>query len=81
MQIIIRGLASGTERKIPLSENEVSENLLNWLRKNEVLMASSCSGKGVCKKCVIQNDWVTCELTVKEFLDREPTGIIEVSYL
>jgi hypothetical protein len=30
---------------------------------------------------VIQNGWLSCELTLEEFLQRSPDGIIEVSYL
>lgn len=55
--------------------------MLQWLRKNNVTIASSCDGEGVCKKCKIQNDWLTCELSVEEFLKRQPDGMIKVSYL
>jgi ferredoxin len=79
--IEIMGLASGTSKILPYSGNELDENLLKWLRKNEITIASSCDGEGVCKKCVIQNDWATCELTLKTFLERQPDGKIFVSYL
>lgn len=79
--IEIIGLASGTSKFLSYTENDVDENLLKWLRKNQITIASSCDGEGVCKKCVIQNEWPSCELTLKTFLERQPDGKIFVSYL
>ncbi len=79
--ITIVGEASKTTRELPFRAFELSENLLKWLRKNGVTIASSCDGEGVCKKCSIQNDWLSCKLTLKEFLERQQDGKIFVSYL
>jgi hypothetical protein len=77
----IHGLASGRILKLFFEEQELDENLLQWLRSRGITIASSCDGDGVCKKCTIQNGWLTCELTLREFLKLAPQGIIEVSYL
>lgn len=79
--IEIVGKASGTSKLLPYSSDELNENLLKWLRKKGITIASSCDGEGVCKKCVIQNDWTSCELTLKTFLERQQDGKIFVSYL
>jgi ferredoxin len=79
--IEVMGLASGTSKSIPFSQEEQNENLLTWLRKKGITIASSCDGEGVCKKCNIQNDWLTCKLTLKELIERRPDGKIMVSYL
>lgn len=79
--IEVRGLASGTSVYFNLSSEEMDENLLWWLRSKGLTIASSCGGEGVCKKCVIQNDWMTCMMTVRSFLNSAPDGVIEVSYL
>lgn len=79
--ISVLGLASGTTRTIFCSEPELEENLLKWLRCKDVTIASSCDGEGVCKKCVIQNDWLTCKMTLRSFLKLQSDGHIEVSYL
>jgi len=79
--IEVRGLASETSRFLEVSEADLDTDLLTWLRANKVTIASSCDGEGVCKKCSIQNGWLTCELTLKEFLERQPDGKIEVGYL
>lgn len=82
MQIItIFGKASQRSQFFEVKETEQGENLLQWLRHKGVTMASSCDGKGVCRKCVIQQDLATCEMTVRSFLDLFPDGIIFVDYL
>lgn len=79
--IEIVGLASQTSRSIEYSEQDLDTILLDWLRSRDVTIASSCDGEGVCKKCSIQNGWLTCELTLKSFLERQPDGKIFVGYL
>lgn len=82
MQVItIHGLASGTKTELEASPSSLDENLLIWLRDQGITIASSCDGEGVCKKCGIQNGWLTCEMTLRSFLELAPQGIIEVSYL
>jgi len=79
--IIVKGLASGKETELTVLPESLDENLLTWLRAQGVTIASSCDGEGVCKKCVIQNGWLTCVMTVGSFLKKAPHGIVEVSYL
>jgi hypothetical protein len=81
LQVIVRGLASGREYPVSYEITDLSEDMLHFLRRKGITIASSCDGEGVCKKCGIQNGWLTCELTLEEFLKRRPDGIIEVSYL
>lgn len=79
--IEIRGLASQTSRFLPYQEEDLDIILLEWLRSQGVTIASSCDGEGVCKKCDIQNGWLTCELTLRSFLERQPDGRIQIGYL
>ncbi len=81
MQVIVRGKASGREYPVSYEKKNLSEDMLYFLRSKGITIASSCDGEGVCKKCGIQNGWLTCELTLEEFLKRRPDGIIEVDYL
>ncbi|WP_408096748.1 hypothetical protein ACJVC5_17060 [Peredibacter sp. HCB2-198] len=82
MQIItIVGKASGREQKLEVSEVDHTQNLLFWLRDRGITIASSCDGDGVCKRCNIQHGWLTCQMTVGEFLIQEPSGRVEVGYL
>jgi hypothetical protein len=79
--IEVKGLASKTSRFLDFADSDLDIDLLTWLRSKGVTIASSCDGEGVCKKCGIQNGWLTCELTLKQFLERQPDGKIEVGYL
>jgi Na+-transporting NADH:ubiquinone oxidoreductase subunit NqrF len=81
MRIEVKGLASKTSRLIEFSDADLETDLLTLLRSRGVTVASSCDGEGVCKKCNIQNGWLTCELTLKDFLERQPDGKIEIGYL
>ncbi|MFL5783530.1 MAG: hypothetical protein ACJ76H_02900 [Bacteriovoracaceae bacterium] len=81
MQVIVRGLASGRDYPVSYENSDLKNDLLHFLRGKGVTIASSCDGEGVCKKCVIQNGWLTCELTLEEFLKRQSDGVIEVAYL
>ncbi len=79
--IEVRGLASGASTHYPYGTMDLGTNLLTWLRRQGVTIASSCDGEGVCKRCTIQNAWTTCEMTLGEFLERCPEGTILVGYL
>lgn len=81
MQVTVKGLASGRLTTVAYLPADLDKDLLHFLRANGVTIASSCDGEGVCKKCVIQNGWLTCRLTIREFLERAPDGVIEVAYL
>jgi len=75
------GLASGKSQSLSYQMEDLQLDMLTWLRSKGITVASSCDGEGVCKKCSIQNGWLTCELTLEEFLKRQPDGKIEISYL
>lgn len=81
MQVEVKGLASGRSVFISYTPEDLGQNLLTFLRNKGITIASSCDGERVCKKCVIQNDWLTCEMTLEEFLQRQTNGQILVGYL
>lgn len=79
--IKVKGLASGKEWSYEYDPSELDEDLLKWLRKHDVTVASSCDGEGVCRKCSIQNDWLTCLTSLREFLEMEKDATVKISYL
>jgi Na+-transporting NADH:ubiquinone oxidoreductase subunit NqrF len=81
LQIVVKGKASGNITNLDIATDELEHNLMLWLRRNNITIASSCDGEGICRKCAIQNQWLTCRLTLKEFLKSQPDGIVEVDYL
>lgn len=43
-----------------------TENLLFFLMRHNVPVASSCAGDGVCKKCALSSGELACKLVVGE---------------
>jgi Na+-transporting NADH:ubiquinone oxidoreductase subunit NqrF len=81
VQVTLIGMASGKIFLLEYSIHDLEKTLLNFLVEKEVTIASSCSGHGICKKCTIQKDWLTCEMTLKQFLERQADRKIYISYL
>lgn len=82
MQIIrVCGQASGREYLLTVEEQDLELKLLDFLRKNNITIASSCDGAMICKKCIIQDGILSCRPTVKEFLQSRPEAVVMVSYL
>ncbi len=58
-----------------------SEILMFFLMRKGLPIASSCAGDGVCKKCVINQDILSCQVTVADWLRDFPQQPVEVGYL
>ena len=75
--IRVVGLASG---KV-LGEfliHDPHEKLLFFLLRHNLPIASSCAGEGVCRKCLVSDDILSCQITVQEW----PEGKnVEINYL
>jgi ferredoxin len=61
---------------------ELTMTALNWLRSKDIPIASSCNGEGVCKKCIINSNLVSCQINLQDLLNENTQEIkINVSYL
>lgn len=68
-KIRVFGRASGkVVKEIVLSEKHLEKDLLEILQDSGIPVASSCNSEGVCKKCVFNEDLLSCQLTLREFL-------------
>jgi len=76
---VLLGKASQRSYTLNVSTDDLQLNLLDFLLKNQFPIASSCSGEGICKKCVINEDILSCEVKVYEWLEKNQP--IEISYL
>ncbi|EPZ50637.1 hypothetical protein M902_3313 [Bacteriovorax sp. BAL6_X] len=54
--------------------------VLEFLRRKEIPIASSCDGEKVCKLCVINDDLLACGLLVKDIIQKY-NSLITISYL
>jgi len=83
-QITVKGLAS---QKVifetAVSEDETDMSIMDFLHQHGVPIASSCRGEGVCKKCIVNEDVLSCQLSLKNLYLRCSKDKIEinVSYL
>jgi len=59
------------------------KSLLELLRLNSIPIASSCYGEGICKKCVINDGIISCQIFVKDFIkdSKIHNNIIIIDYL
>lgn len=74
--IVVFGLASQKELgRFPI--DDPTETLMFFLMRQGLPIASSCAGDGICRKCVVNQEVLSCQSTVGEWLSRR----VEVSYL
>lgn len=80
--IIIKGKASNKVIcKIKVLKKNEHLSLLNFLSANEVPIASSCQGAGVCRKCIVNDNLLSCQITLKELCEKYPNLEVDVAYL
>lgn len=61
--------------------HDLEENLMDFLRRHGIPVASSCGGDGVCRRCVVNGELLSCQMNVGGFLALVPNGIVRLSYL
>ena len=73
----IKGLASGKNHQITVQPFELTNPHMNFLMSHSFHIASSCSGEGVCKKCIVNKTIISCQITVQDFLKVSDTVLID----
>lgn len=84
--IEVIGLASGKIIKTFIINDKLWDNLqdislMEFLHTKNVPVASSCHGEGICQKCVVNNDLLSCQISLKKFLKQSANQKIYISYL
>lgn len=77
MRTIVEVWGKASQKKVgefPITDP--TENLLFFLMRHNVPVASSCAGDGVCKKCLTSDGELSCRLSVGEL-----TGPVSFDYL
>ncbi|WP_127716433.1 2Fe-2S iron-sulfur cluster-binding protein [Halobacteriovorax sp. HLS] len=77
---IFGNASQSTVKKLTVQKLDYSLTLLTFLRNNSIPVASSCNGEGVCKKCLVNTDIVSCELKMSEIKQWQNKTII-IDYL
>lgn len=82
--VSIFGLASNSLVKIiEVKSEDLNLTLMEYLRRENIPVASSCYGEGICKKCVVKLgdvEELSCLISVKKLLEMKITTI-SISYL
>lgn len=87
MNLLIMGSASQKilyQIKISeLNEDDLQNNVLAFLQKIPLSIASSCKGVGFCQKCMINETIISCQLTLQDFILRHKNTdvMISIAYL
>jgi len=79
----IQGLASNTRVKRIKIYYEIPAHLslMEFLINNGITIASSCAGKGHCHKCIVNENVLSCQIKLKQFILNEVENTVEISYL
>jgi hypothetical protein len=78
----VKGQASGKSWKFSVSDSDMALTVMHFLLQHNLPIASSCGGEGICKKCVINNDIVSCQITLKTYFRDFPSHhTLHISYL
>lgn len=81
-KIIVKGLASGkTVKELSVTKFSTNLSLMDFLLENNITIASSCGGVGTCKKCVVNQGLLSCQISLKDFIGNKESNEVEVSYL
>lgn len=81
-KILVIGLASGNIKELEvMSPIPDRLSLMNFLMANKITIASSCGGEGTCKKCIVNQTQLSCQILIKDFLSDRDTARVEISYL
>lgn len=65
--------------KIP--PQALSQTLMDFLRSHQIPIASSCLGQGECLRCLINENILSCQILVKDFIEERKITRVSVSYL
>lgn len=80
-QLRVQGLSSHKEiasfHQEDLASVDPSLSLMDFLRSHDIPVASSCYGEGVCRKCLVNTDIVSCQITLINFCKNYDTLVID----
>lgn len=83
-KLSILGLASNTlVKELTIQTEDFDLTVMEYLRANNIPVASSCYGEGICRKCVVklgEIEELSCLISVKKLLEKKITTI-SISYL
>ncbi len=81
-------LFGGASEKIiatfKIQEKDYEKNLMNYLHAQNINIASSCRGEGICQKCLIfinEKPLLSCQKKISDIFHNTESIELKVSYL
>ncbi|EQC51209.1 hypothetical protein [Bacteriovorax sp. DB6_IX] len=70
-ELIIYGAASKSEVKhILITDEDLDIKLMDLLIDHGLPIASSCSGANICKLCMVTDEVISCQNTLRDYLKK-----------
>ena len=83
--LIIYGDATSSEiKRIDVSYRDFETVLMDFLLKNNIPVASSCGGEGICQKCVVTLNYqkiLSCQKIMRDLFSDSHEQTLSFSYL
>lgn len=83
--LIIYGEATSKEiKRIDVSYRDFETVLMDFLLKNNIPVASSCGGEGICQKCVVTFNYqkiLSCQKIMRDLFSDSDEQTLSFSYL
>lgn len=79
MHLTVKGVASGSNRKILVKACDLEKTLLQFMREQQLPLASSCDGEQICQKCQFNGDYLACSFSLQQIFDQF-AGEISIGY-
>lgn len=68
--IVIVGIASGKNNTLSIYPSDQNKTMLDFLTQKKLPIASSCSGRAICRKCITHDGLLLCQYKVREYIDK-----------
>jgi ferredoxin len=79
-RLLVKGTSSKTTiKEFSKSELVMDQSMMDFLRSHNIPIASSCYGEGICQKCVVNTDIMSCQILVFDFITKYNS--VSISYL
>jgi Na+-transporting NADH:ubiquinone oxidoreductase subunit NqrF len=77
--ILITLILGASKKKVTLTANsfQKEESLMDFLHQQNYPITSSCRGLGICKKCLVNESQLSCQIKLKDCHNKE----FKISYL
>jgi ferredoxin len=78
---IYGGASKKLLKSVRLTKEDQAKNLMLYVKSLGFPLASSCEGDGICHLCIVNENLISCQMTVGELKTENNMKKITISYL